>query len=516
MNTNRNTNTPPRLQLTTTDYGDGNRLGTNESVSPMRDDRRELMRHLEGLARLLTPGVETSQALRDSWNGKLPRSQSAWSAVVCDCMKLRGTDALRCIFDKVQISSLRFTGPLKEDAFEALWVAMPDNVEVNKVEIDGISFSKGSAERLLAIMCRMKELMRLSLCNVSVKGFLGQQVKLGSHWTLGKLCSLQVSDKGAPSKTTSVYPLLRAILKGAQLQEIDISTHDSISKRAHKALAVHLKSQYQLTHLRMGTHLDSSTFAAYATFLESNSTLTHLQFSNLRLGNADCNRLIKALLGNKTLTDLSLRDSRFQRDSEQLPLLDQLMLLENLRRLDLGDNSTIPDQALMLMFQKLSTNTSLIELNLDEVLLTSSDCELALLDALHDNTTLESIDVSKHLFPIYSIKKLARVMESNRVLLRLNLPPSYYLTLQYYDEFKTVIRCIQRNRKARVEQPQFRTRATNGMAAVLNGMGGVQAWVPKEVAEFFALGAAERNGHSAIVQLSSLTKQNQFPDPQNG
>ena len=152
--------------------------------------------------------------------------------------------------------------------------------------------------------------------------------------------------------------------------------------------------------------------------LKTNSTLTALNLSHIKIGESEAQALSEALKTNSTLTTLDLSRSRI-RDEEVQALSEALKINATLTNLNLNF-IIIGKKGILALSEALMINSTLTTLNLRSCYIGEEGAH-ALSEALKTNLTLTTLDLYRNPIGGNGAKALSAAFKTNSTLVTLNL-----------------------------------------------------------------------------------------------
>ena len=376
------------------------------------DWRTELTEHAERSSVPVPPALSGLDLNRLNPGNDLHRS-----LLITGLMQWEAVGPLRAILTHWRVPSLTIIGPVGDAGWRTLRNAVTTAIDVQTLELHRLTLGRTQSAWFRETTGQMRGLTTLVLNEV---GWKKGSRKPGKALVPSGVRSLHVET----ATSSNSYPLVSLVLKSSELFELKIEGH-GMDLSQHKALASKLKTQHKLSSLALNaittTARSRKAFGYYRSILARHPTLAHLDLTGNNLGEQSCNLLISALKNNKALERLCLKDCFLKAGGfgARALKLELLMQLSGLTELDLSENKSLGDAALVPMLKALSgnnklrlldlrstgagkpsfqalalslkTNRTLTHLRLPAI--EDPDCLQELANAMQQNTTLHHFDI---------------------------------------------------------------------------------------------------------------------------
>ena len=213
--------------------------------------------------------------------------------------------------------------------------------------------------------------------------------------------------------------LYQALSVNTTLTHLNLS-NNKIGASGARSLSVALSGYTtKLTHLNLSNNkIDASGAKSLSEALSVNTALTHLNLDGNLLRDHGAARLSVALSFNTTLTHLNLHGNSIG-DFGAAHLFQALSRNTTLTDLNLGSNE-IGDSDADSLFQALLDNTTLTHLNLSNNKIDDSRAAF-LFEVVSENTTLTDLNLSSNEIGVFDTSFFFRALSSNTTLTHLNL-----------------------------------------------------------------------------------------------
>jgi len=432
--------------------------------------------------------------------------ESQLCLLVCECMFHGEVEVLSEILAQEHVQRLDISHNGQNNinrhlstALQTLLKAMPGDCHVGQLKLLNQRLEHDEISLLFELLNRMPRLESLHLesCHIEIRSIWG----LSDCPRLLKLKHLYFHQTNQP------FRLLWKILAASQLSSLHLLDNYGIAVEQHCELAQALMKQAELREL--GLLLPSgedgkTALHFYATeFLANQTTIEHLDLSEVQLSPESCNILWRALENKSMLTKLSLsfcwRGLSWKLDSGEPA---KLISLKSLVSLDLSRNGFSKHATPLLM--ALANHPKLQHVDLDRANL--GDAIEGLAFTLENNTTLASLRLPFMQNKFYA--RLVEAMQTNRSLRSLSVPDMEGDYQRHPDETRQLYPSYFALRElVAINQDRFAL-IEGGMKAFLGGLGGVDSnHVSPDIARYAANMAVTRNGDKAVA--SSLLTLNQ-------
>jgi Ran GTPase-activating protein (RanGAP) involved in mRNA processing and transport len=212
---------------------------------------------------------------------------------------------------------------------------------------------------------------------------------------------------------------LSSLMELHNISSLYLSWQDLLPDAATTAVAGVLETNTTLTTLNyFGNKLTPEGVNALAHALEANTTLTKLELYANGMGPEGGGSIGDALKVNTTLTSLSLRENKLGLNAVKA-IAEGLQANTTLTGLDLGWNR-LGGNSVQALGKGLKENTGLTTLNLKATSLGPADGKV-MGDMLKNNTTMTALDLSCNRLDKESATALADALKSNNALKTLDL-----------------------------------------------------------------------------------------------